>query len=446
MWLENGKGNFSCLMLKKRMSENAAMRSIRSKERLKTLMQVDNHGHGDPVATFMHPHEQGSPATVMIVDDTLENLRLLQQVVRDQGHHVMAFPRGDLALKAAIRNPPDIFLLDIRMPGMDGFEVCRQFKANETLRDIPVLFISALSEVQDKVRAFAVGGADYITKPFQAKEIQVRVEFHLQKRNLEHRLRRRNADLLQGRAGLEARLLQAEKMNSLSRISAGVAHEILNPVGILSLELQLLKSIEGLPDSVHKELDVCVRQVQRIVAIADNLKQFSYAGNSTAKDFENVNALIANLLQLYSTQMKIEGVEIVTHFEPSLPAVPINGKQIEQVLINLFSNALAAMEMMSDKLLLVRTTMEVVDADDYLRIEVSDRGVGIDNRDVQRIFEPFFTTKEQGKGSGMGLSIAHGIIREHGGRIWMESNEWGGAAFFIDLPMKCPVHADGTDE
>ncbi|WP_045217208.1 sensor histidine kinase [Desulfonatronovibrio magnus] len=380
-------------------------------------------------------------ATVMVVDDTLENLKLLQDLLGEQGYKVMAFPRGDRALQAAARHPPDLILLDIRMPEMDGYEVCRRLKADERLRDIPVLFISAMNEVEDKVRAFAQGGVDYVTKPFYADEVLARVEVHLRNRALERHLRSYNSELLQKQALLEDRLLNVEKMNSLSRISAGVAHEILNPINIISLELKMLLGMNGLSSKMRTELEVCMRHVRRIIAIADSLRQFSHSGKEV-KEPGDINALIAHLLQLYSTQMLIENVKVVTILQPGLPPVLMNTKRIEQVLINIFSNALSAMDESVDKGITVQTAAVRVEDDVHVRLTIADKGPGIDKRNLRRVFDPFFTTKEQGKGTGMGLSIAHGIIREHGGRIRAESGEQGGAVFSIDLPEAQPEPED----
>jgi len=134
-------------------------------------------------------------ASIMIVDDTPANLRLLQEILQEKGHRVVVFPRGALALKAAARKPPDLILLDIQMPDMDGYEVCRRFKADPGLRDVPVLFLSALSETMDKVRAFELGGVDYVTKPFQPEEIQARVNTHLRLRAMQVELAVYNQNL-----------------------------------------------------------------------------------------------------------------------------------------------------------------------------------------------------------------------------------------------------------
>jgi putative two-component system response regulator len=136
-------------------------------------------------------------ATIMVVDDTPENLALLQEMLQMQGYRVVVFPGGELALTAARKNPPDLILLDIMMPGMDGYEVCRQMKADETLKEIPVLFLSALSGTADKVKAFSVGAVDYITKPFQFEEVRARVQTHLRLRALQLELEKHNRQLEQ---------------------------------------------------------------------------------------------------------------------------------------------------------------------------------------------------------------------------------------------------------
>ena len=137
----------------------------------------------------------GMKATVMVVDDTPANLDLLDRMLRAAGYRVLAFPRGRLALEAAAETPPDLIVLDVLMPDMDGFEVCRRLKANPRLASVPVLFISALGDTSDKLRAFACGGADYITKPFQEEEVLARAGAHLEIAALQRRLREQNENL-----------------------------------------------------------------------------------------------------------------------------------------------------------------------------------------------------------------------------------------------------------
>jgi CheY-like chemotaxis protein len=156
----------------------------------------------------------------MIVDDNPTNLKLLEDMLLQQGHEVRSFPLGRLALAAATQHPPDLILLDITMPEMSGFEVCERLKADKKLGEIPVIFLSALNETQDKVRAFVSGGVDYITKPFEFGEVEARVETHLQLRRA-HQVER---DLL------ERQLSQARRLELIGQLAAGVIHEINTPV------------------------------------------------------------------------------------------------------------------------------------------------------------------------------------------------------------------------
>ena len=137
----------------------------------------------------------GKQGNILIVDATPENLRVLWELLRSEGYGARAVPDGAMALEAAATQPPDLILLDIMMPRMDGYEVCRRLKADERLRDVPVIFLSALQDVEDKVKAFAVGGVDYIGKPFQFAEVRARVETHLRLRRLQVELEAHNQTL-----------------------------------------------------------------------------------------------------------------------------------------------------------------------------------------------------------------------------------------------------------
>ncbi|HEY9674518.1 MAG TPA: response regulator [Waterburya sp.] len=174
---------------------------------------------------------------ILVVDDTPENLQLLVGMLSEKGYEVRPVPSGKLAISGAQIFPPDLILLDIMMPGMDGYEVCKQLKADERTKDIPVIFISALSDVLDKVKAFSVGGVDYITKPFQMEEVVARVETHLALRSLQKSLEDKNEELastLQQLKSTQEELIQSEKMAALGQLIAGVAHEINTPLGAIT--------------------------------------------------------------------------------------------------------------------------------------------------------------------------------------------------------------------
>ncbi|MCC3413606.1 MULTISPECIES: response regulator [unclassified Microcoleus] len=176
------------------------------------------------------------PGNILVVDDTPANLRLLAGILNGKGYKVRPVPSGELALSAAQGMPPDLILLDIMMPEMNGYEVCEKIKADERTRDIPVIFISAINDVLDKVKAFAVGGVDYITKPFQMEEVLVRVETHLAMCQLQKKLKQKNDELtitLEQLQATQEQLVQSEKMAALGQLIAGIAHEINTPLGAI---------------------------------------------------------------------------------------------------------------------------------------------------------------------------------------------------------------------
>lgn len=173
---------------------------------------------------------------ILAVDDTPANLRLLVSLLTEKGYKVRAVPSGKLALAGIKQSPPDLILLDIMMPEMNGYEVCEKLKIDEQIQDIPVIFISAINEVLDKVKAFDVGGVDYITKPFQIEEVLARVKTHLENRYLQKALQQKNQDLGRALAELKAaqdQLIVSEKMAALGQLVASIAHEINTPLGAI---------------------------------------------------------------------------------------------------------------------------------------------------------------------------------------------------------------------
>ena len=180
--------------------------------------------------------EKGSKGSVLIVDDTPANLEVLQDMLANSGYQLLIATSGEGAIKQAEYAQPDIILLDVMMPGIDGFETCRRFKETEATKDIPVIFMTALSETSDKIRGFTVGGVDYVTKPLQHEEVLLRVNTHLTIRNLQR-------ELLQVNAGLERRV--AERTAELTRLNAEMARKVAELEGIdLLVQIQMAPPTE----------------------------------------------------------------------------------------------------------------------------------------------------------------------------------------------------------
>ena len=198
------------------------------------------------------------------------------------------------------------------------------------------------------------------------------------------------------------------------------------------MRLQLLEQKGDLPEAARNTLSICKDQLNRIVEFTEDLGQFSRSSKKRIAKCD-LNKIIQHALTLGAPQFKEYDIKTDVHYDRTLPRIPLEKGRIEQVIFNLVSNATEAMAGRENKML--KLTTERSASRDYVRVIISDTGPGIDDSDKDKVFDPFFTTKGPGQGTGLGLFISYGIIHEHGGRIWAENNEWGGASFFIELPV-----------
>jgi signal transduction histidine kinase len=227
-------------------------------------------------------------------------------------------------------------------------------------------------------------------------------------------------------------LVQSEKLAAIGRLSAAVAHEILNPVNIISMRLQLLGQKEELTGTVKKTLSICKDQLNRIVEFTEDLGQFSRSSQKHIS-MSNLNDIIQHTLVLSSPQFKEYDIKTDVQYDTALPLIPLDKDRIEQVIFNLIYNATEAMVGRKTRILGITTGLSA--PGDHVQVIISDTGAGIDNSQIDKVFDPFFTTKDPGQGTGLGLFISYSIVHEHAGRMWAENNERGGASFFIELPV-----------
>ncbi len=403
-------------------------------------------------------HDHRPKGNILIVDDTPANLRLLTQMLAEQNFKVRPVPSGKLALNAIQAATPDLILLDIKMPQMDGYEVCRLLKADPTTRDIPIIFISALDEVEDKIKAFRVGGVDYITKPFQFEEVQARIETHLTIKQLQNELQA-YANELEDRVAQKVRELEQEhakvihagKMAAIGELATGVAHELNQPLTAITFEADYLHHLaehhgqaETPPDGdiwseLHEMGANLTADVERCRRIIDHLRTF---GRVSEEDVSlvDLNAPIRDSFILTEERLKQHSVFIHRELAPDLPPIRANPHRLEQVFLNLVNNAEHAMAEMAarvterssyQKHLEIITRVE----DNQVIATVRDNGCGIPPEARENIFEPFFTTKPAGEGTGLGLSISHEIVSKYHGEITFESEVDKGTTFTIRFPI-----------
>ncbi len=373
------------------------------------------------------PQDLSSQGGILIVDDTPENLRLLSQMLMEQGYLVRPVRSGALALEAVKAIPPDLILLDIKMPEMNGFEVCECLKAEPRTRDIPIIFISALDDIQDKVKAFNLGGVDYITKPFNFQEVLARVQTHLALQALYRQLAEKNLELEQQAEAL------ARSNAELEQFAHVISHDLREPLRMVSSYLQLLEHgyAEQLDEQAKDFIAYAVDGADRMQAMIKSLLTYArvdtQGGPLKLVDCERV--LAHTLMDLKITIE--EAHASITH--DTLPTVHADAVQLEHVFQNLISNAI---KFRGETLPRIHIAAER-QADTWC-FSVSDNGIGIDPQYADEIFKVFrrLHTREEYPGLGIGLAFCKRIVERHGGRIWVESEPGQGATFFFTLPVE----------
>jgi len=413
--------------------------------------------------------------SIMVVDDTTANLDLLDDILSKKYEKIRLFTDGNFAFKSALSDPPDIILLDVMMPQIDGYELGLKIKANRVLSDIPIIFISAKSETLDKVKAFQSGGVDYITKPFHIPEVMARVETHLRLGKYRAELEEKNNKLnetLKSLKEAQSQLIQAKTLSSLGTLTAGIAHEINNPVNAINSSgialgkiirkfLALIEIYDKLrtenTDSIleeaaifkkeisYSEITEGVEQLLRNIDVASNrtieivrsLKTFTHMGRNE-KEAIDIHENIESTLILLNQRIK-DRIRVTKHFG-NIPKVKCFPGKINQVFVNILANAVDALE---NKIIIgepaeieIKTSLAADQEKPSVNIEFSDSGAGVPEDIKEKIFDPFFTTKDVGQGTGLGLSISYGIIKSHGGNISIGTNRVGGAVFILNLPIE----------
>ncbi len=362
---------------------------------------------------------------------------------------------------------PDLILLDIVMPDMDGFEVLRRLSADEATRDISVIFVTAMHNIEDEQRGFELGAADFIHKPIRETVVLSRIRAQLDAKAARDMLRKTNLRLsrqmAEGAHALERAqqlLLQSEKMAAVGLVAAGVAHEINNPVGFVGSNLRTLggylQDLLTLLDAYAAADDAAARAraqalarslnyeflrqdigdliaesrdgIDRVSRIVQALKTFSHAGDGEWQ-WADLHQGLETTLNIVWNELKYHCT--VTRRFAELPPVYCLPSQLNQVFMNLLVNAAHAIEGQGE----ITVATERV-GDDAVRVSISDTGKGIAPELRERIFDPFFTTKPVGKGTGLGLALVRDIVHRHGGDIAVDSEPGRGTTFALTLPVQ----------
>ena len=421
---------------------------------------------------------------ILVVDDTPANLAILSEALNDADFEVAIATDGELAISQAKLSLPSLILLDVMMPGMDGFETCRRLKGSKVTKNIPIIFMTALSDSIDKVKGLSLGAVDYVTKPFQEAELIARVRtqlklYHLTE-HLEHQVAERTAEVEQALQQLQlsqVQLVQSEKMAALGKLVAGVAHEINNPLNFIHANLNHMeeytqiflnfielyqKNYPNPVDDIQEQAEdvnlsfirsdvikilasmkIGTKRIREIVLSLRNFSRIDEAEFKAVDIHEGIESTLIVLQHRFKVQPKGPEIQLIREYD-KLPLVECYSGLLNQVFMNILANAIDSLEEANAKLadqqiqdrpnkIIIRTS--IIDTES-VQILVIDNGCGIPENIRPYIFDPFFTTKPVGKGTGMGLSISYQIITEkHKGQLKCFSEVGQETKFVIQIPI-----------
>lgn len=395
------------------------------------------------------------PAQILIVDDNPYNLQVLGTLLREHGYKVTAARNGQEALKFVNTHQPECILMDIVMPELDGIETCRRLKALETCQDVPIIFLTAVNDTWNKVQAFEAGGADYITKPFEAEEVLIRVKTHLTLRNMQKRLHDQNIQLQQEiaerqRAEVELQATQDElrlKNTQLEQANASkdkffsiLSHDLKNAFwGLLEGTNSVLSNFETYPhEKIKATLELLRTNTDRLYALFENLMTWSRLQRGQIEPLlqeTSINYFIARSIDLLAHNAAQKQITIINGLENGLEKIAITAdlKMIDAVVRNLLSNAIKFTNPGGI------VTITAIHGEHAVTVAVSDTGIGIPTNKIATLFQIESTNHRTGTagelGTGLGLILCKEFVEKHGGAIWVESEVGVGTTFRFTLPI-----------
>ncbi len=412
--------------------------------------------------------------TLLIIDDTPDNIEILLDLLSKRDFKVLAANNGEDGIKTAEFAQPDLILLDVTMPGMDGFEVCKILKSKPKMKDIPVIFMTARTYLVDKLKGFELGAADYITKPLLLEEVLARVTTHLNVHKLQRQLVRQNQQLIEEinrrkqaemerEKALEA--LQAEKASLAKRVEertadlrvanteltralrlkdeflASMSHELRTPLtAILGISEALQESVYGpLNDKQRKYMRTLENSGNHLLALINDLLDFSRieAGKLSLEiDTVSVNDVCQVSLQITLDAAHKKQIRVSTTLDHAVETIQADERRLKQILVNLLSNAVK----FTPKGGSIKLEVNGDAKNGLVYFSVQDTGIGIAEEDIKYLFDPFVQLdgglNRAQEGTGLGLSLVHRLTELHKGRISVESQIGKGSRFTISLPWQ----------
>ncbi|MCJ7580498.1 MAG: response regulator [Candidatus Aminicenantes bacterium] len=359
--------------------------------------------------------------TVLIVDDEERNIKLLKAYLMTNQYEVVEASRGEEALKMVNDFNPDLILLDVMMPGIDGFEVCKRLKQDDKTQMIPVVMVTALREREDRIRALEAGADDFLSKPVDRTELLGRVKSLL-------RIKSYHDELLKSYKEIA---LKNEKLKELERIKEGLTHMIIhdlnNPLSAIYGNLEMIKvENQNLSETEIDTMDKCLAyslDLRQMVQGLLDVHRMEEGKLQPVKELTNVTEMLADLMEQFIARAKMDHISLTFSNSREVPSVMVDPNLIKRVIANLLSNAIRHTPEGGG----IEVTTDFLAEKNSIAFSVKDNGNGLEPEYHQRIFDKFEQVELKKSGAsvgigGLGLTFCKMAVEAHGGEIWVESD------------------------
>ena len=370
---------------------------------------------------------------ILVVDDDPRNTRLLTRILEVEGYETRTAPNGESALELLQTWQPDMLLIDVMMPGMDGFELCRRIKSDERLRLLPTLLVTALTDMSDKVRGLDSGADDFLTKPINRAELLARVRTHF-------RIKLLRDEVVESRESLAKK---NRKLAALERMREDLmqmlVHDLKNPLGAIQLNVELLQQTLELSDQGRPTLANIADCASRLSMMVQNILEVARLDEAEVKlelDRFEFHQVFEDVARSFQVLLDMEDKSLMVNAEPMVGKQFVGDSSIiSRIVQNLVANAVKVSPERGEVLI----SAEPCD-DDAVLVTVADRGPGVPDELTESIFEKFSGVEARRNGlmvnHGLGLTFCKLAVEAHGGTIWVEAREGGGSLFRVKLPSR----------
>ena len=363
--------------------------------------------------------------SILLIEDNPGDRRLISEMLAEASANepgiafdVQYADRLQLAIEYLGQHRAEVILLDLGLPDSQGLDTLKRVYSE--VPELPIVVLTGLNDELIGVQAVNKGAQDYLIKG--------QVDTHLLRRTIRYAIERKQAEERERRLQLQLNL--SSRLASLGLMVEGIAHEINNPLSSVIGFAQMLM-YEDLPENIKNDVKMINDNAQRIADIMNNLLTFARQQN-LQRTYININDIIRATLQMQAHSLESNNITVIPQLDPALPSTMADATLLQQAFLNLIINAETEMKQAHGKgSLLIKTTL----ISDTIQISFTDDGPGITEANLTHLFDPFFSTRGVGHGTGLGLSVCYGIINEHNGQIYVQSQPGKGAVFTVELPV-----------